>query len=138
MNKSMPLFFLIGLVAGGANPTPVQDKPTPIDTSAKARVEIATKAVNVLRTQIVSGNGKADTQARYNQWTKRLYESKLAAATTKEERIKIIEGYLEGLKGVEKSTRGLVDRGELMEVDVLEWQYEIVQVESTLARCKAE
>ena len=138
MSRTMPLCLLVGLIVGGANPSPVQDKPTPIDTAARTRVEIATRAVKELRTQISQGKGVSDTQARYNLWTKRLYESRLVAATTKDERIKIVEGYLDGLKGVERATRGLVDRGELTELDVLEWQYEIVQAESTLARYKAE
>ncbi len=80
-------------------------RPAP-DTTAARRVEIATEAVREIG-QLLR-DGKEGSTYQIFLWEERLYESKLAATTSKREKIEIIEKRLASLKSAEKAVSFLV------------------------------
>jgi hypothetical protein len=138
MSKRIGSIVAILIIATGANPDPPPKPAAFVDPTAKARLDIAQKAMNSLYRQLKEGKGTSTTAPLLQAWVARYGESLIAAATTKDELIKAFEFQVVTAKNRETALKSLQKRGEMSELDVLDATYLVLRAEADLARVKAE
>ena len=138
MSRRILLIVAVVAIAAGANPDPPRKAARFVDPTAKSRVELARKAMDLIWRRLKEEKGEVDWLPYYSSWQSRHSDSLVAAATTKEELIKAYESRLKVARDYETSMTDLFKRGEKSELEVFDVKYLVLKAEGDLARAKAE
>lgn len=138
MTRRVLLILGVVFVASGAHPSPPEGAPRATDPTAKERVKVAEEATRLISQAMKDGKAEARALDLLLRWRERLFESQLATAETKADRVKVLERRLEELRGAEKAVTSLFEKGEYTRLDVLESRYAVLIAEARLASARAE
>jgi hypothetical protein len=125
--------------AGSQEPAqPAVQAPAATTTDAdlaKARLKAARDVFDAMKAEVRAG--RSDGQA-LAEWSSRLLEAELDAATTKKDRLAALEAHLAQMKEFKKQNNDQFDAGRLSFTDLAKARFALADAEWRLAREKAQ
>ncbi len=139
MIRTASLLFALGLVGTAAGPhlpapLPMKEPEVPLELR-KAQLEPAQAVYDARKKQYEAG---AITPDSVFEWSRRLFDARIALAASREERIAACRAYVEETKSIEKLTKQRLDAGRAPIADYKAAEYFRVEAEILLFKAEAK